>query len=98
MTRVRRSGARSRASCVVLLGSLSVAMMVSDARVASASSSPAPPSFAGSGKTVGAGGFDIATGDVNGDGNLDLATTNQTPDTVSVLLGHGDGTFADHVD
>ena len=35
----------------------------------------------------------IAVGDFNGDGKLDLATTNQGDDTVSILLGNGDGTF-----
>ena len=32
-------------------------------------------------------------GDFNGDGRLDLAVANQYDDTVSVLLGNGDGTF-----
>lgn len=35
----------------------------------------------------------MATGDVNGDGNLDLIVVNIEDDTVSVLLGNGDGTF-----
>jgi hypothetical protein len=39
-----------------------------------------------------------ATGDFNGDGNLDLAITNATSNTISVLLGKGDGTFAAKVD
>jgi hypothetical protein len=46
-------------------------------------------------------GYDIriAVGDFNGDGNLDLVTANEyygageTPNTVSVLLGNGNGTF-----
>jgi hypothetical protein len=46
-------------------------------------------------------GFDgrIAAGDFSGNGNLDLVTANeywgagQTPNTVSVLMGNGDGTF-----
>jgi len=41
------------------------------------------------------------TGDFNGDGKLDLATANYgsgNGDTVSILLGNGDGTFQSHVD
>ena len=36
----------------------------------------------------------IATADFDNDGVLDLVTTNQDSDMVSVLLGNGDGTFA----
>src|SRR5271157_1999499 len=35
----------------------------------------------------------IASGDFNGDGIADLAVTNSGDNTVSVLLGNGDGTF-----
>jgi large repetitive protein len=45
-----------------------------------------------------AGPFSVALGDVNGDGKLDIVTANAYPGTVSVLLGKGDGTFADYVD
>ncbi|MCH7701515.1 MAG: VCBS repeat-containing protein, partial [Planctomycetes bacterium] len=38
-----------------------------------------------------------ATGDLDGDGDLDLVTTNLHEGTISVLLNNGDGTFADHV-
>ncbi len=34
-----------------------------------------------------------ATGDFNGDGNLDVAIVNTANDSVSILLGNGDGTF-----
>ena len=49
--------------------------------------------------TVNGVATDIATGDLNGDGKLDLVTTLEDPgpgtgDYVTVLLGHGDGTFA----
>jgi hypothetical protein len=42
----------------------------------------------------------IATADFNGDGKLDLVVANSDPsaNTVSVLLGNGDGTFKAHVD
>jgi hypothetical protein len=35
----------------------------------------------------------IAVGDFNGDGKLDLAITNGSTNTVTILLGNGDGTF-----
>src|SRR3989442_12860657 len=35
----------------------------------------------------------VAVGDFNGDGKPDLAVANAGSDTVSVLLGNGDGTF-----
>jgi hypothetical protein len=37
--------------------------------------------------------YSIAVADFNNDGNLDLVTANKTSDSVSVLLGNGDGTF-----
>lgn len=50
---------------------------------------PAP----GSPFAVGTGPTSIAAGDVNGDGHLDLVTTNFGAGTVSVLLGNGSGGF-----
>ena len=35
----------------------------------------------------------VTTADVNGDGRADLIVANSGDDTVSVLLGIGDGTF-----
>jgi len=35
----------------------------------------------------------IATGDFNGDGKLDLAVADRNSNSVSILLGNGDGTF-----
>ena len=35
----------------------------------------------------------IATGDVNGDGKLDVITASVSTDVISVLLGNGDGTL-----
>ncbi len=42
----------------------------------------------------------IATADFNGDGKLDLVVANADPteNTVSILLGNGDGTFRPHTD
>ncbi len=39
------------------------------------------------------GPFAVETGDVNGDGILDLVVANYKSDDISVLLGNGDGTF-----
>jgi len=47
----------------------------------------------GTNLTVGNGPADVAVGDFNGDGRLDLAVTNLNDNTLSVLLGNGDGTF-----
>jgi hypothetical protein len=42
--------------------------------------------------------YAIAVGDFNGDGRLDVVTANSISNTVTILLGHGDGTFAAPVD
>jgi serine/threonine protein kinase len=42
---------------------------------------------------VGRQPFTVAVGDLNGDGKLDLVVSNKFSNTVSVLLGKGDGTF-----
>jgi tetratricopeptide (TPR) repeat protein len=47
----------------------------------------------GSPIAVGKSPVAIASGDVNNDSHPDLAIVNQTDNTVSVLLGNGDGTF-----
>jgi len=43
--------------------------------------------------TVGHAPEFLVTADFNGDGTLDLATSNISDNTVSILLGRGDGTF-----
>ena len=58
---------------------------------ATAPSSPRSPTRSGSDPTA------IVAGDFNGDGRLDLAVANYGDDTVSVLLGNGDGTFQPQV-
>jgi hypothetical protein len=46
---------------------------------------------------AGDGSQEVISGDFNGDGKLDLATTNRS-NVLSVFLGNGDGTFQPHVD
>ncbi len=46
---------------------------------------------------VGRSPSSVAVGDLDGDGDLDLAVANQRDDSVSILLNLGDGTFADDV-
>jgi hypothetical protein len=42
---------------------------------------------------VGVNPHAVVTGDFNGDGKLDMAVANYSSNTVSILLGKGDGTF-----
>jgi hypothetical protein len=45
------------------------------------------------------GASSVAAADLTGDGAIDLVTSNYRPgDTISVLIGHGDGTFDAPVD
>jgi RHS repeat-associated protein len=47
----------------------------------------------GSPVAVGSKPYSVAVGDFNGDGRLDLAVANGLDNTVTILLGNGDGTF-----
>src|SRR5882724_8634587 len=42
--------------------------------------------------------FAVAAADISGDGNVDAVVANEGSDTVSVLLGNGNGTFRAKVD
>ncbi|HEY1866333.1 MAG TPA: FG-GAP-like repeat-containing protein, partial [Candidatus Acidoferrales bacterium] len=48
--------------------------------------------------TVGASPSSVTVGSFNGDASLDLAVANHGANTVSILLGNGDGTFGAHTD
>ena len=54
--------------------------------------------FRGTQVTTGPGAEGVVTGDFNGDGKLDLAIADNHSNTVSILLGNGDGTFQAHED
>ncbi|MGB6544563.1 MAG: FG-GAP-like repeat-containing protein [Candidatus Acidiferrales bacterium] len=47
---------------------------------------------------TGAGPAAVIEADFNADGHPDLATANETANTISILLNNGDGTFAANVD
>src|SRR5262249_53871747 len=47
---------------------------------------------------AGSGPLRVAVGDFNGDGKLDFVITNGNSNSVSILLGKGDGTFETNVD
>jgi FG-GAP-like repeat len=54
--------------------------------------------FSTSSATAGREPWDVAAGDLNGDGTPDLVVADYAADTVSVLLGNGDGSFQGPVD
>ncbi len=51
--------------------------------------------FAGASRFTSADGSNSASGDLNGDGNVDVVTTSRFGSTISIVLGNGDGTFGD---
>ena len=55
-------------------------------------------SFSTTNYAVGTNPNFVAVGDFNGDGRLDLVVSNQNSNTISILLGNGNGTFQPHVD
>ena len=66
-------------------GSISILLGNGDGTFAPSSQSPL---------SVGECPFAVATGDLNGDGNLDLAVTDTCQNNVNILLGNGNGTFS----
>ena len=61
-------------------------------------SAACPEFVVASGPAVGSAPFAIASADVNGDAIPDLVVPNFTSNSVSVLIGQGDGTFSTKVD
>ena len=58
------------------------------------SAAPPPPPPASKAPTVGTEPSALARGDFNGDGKEDLVVANQDSNTISILLGVGDGKFS----
>ena len=76
------------ASVSVLLGKGDGTFIAQTADQSATGTGTAAPTY-----TVGASPFYVAIADLNHDGKPDLVVANFTDDTVSVLLGKGDGTF-----
>jgi len=68
-----------------------VAILLGNGNATFTQATGTPPT--GSPIAVGKSPVAIATGDLNNDSHPDLAVVNQADNTVSVLLGNGDGTF-----
>ncbi|MDD1587481.1 hypothetical protein DCG74_09720 [Bradyrhizobium sp. WBAH42] len=52
-----------------------------------------PTEFQQATYATGSGPYSVASGDLNGDGNLDIVTANANNNTLSVLLNNGSGSF-----
>jgi alpha-tubulin suppressor-like RCC1 family protein len=61
--------------------------------VSARAAAPASPTFSKLGTAVGAEPQTVAIGDLNGDGHPDLVVANEESNSVSVLLGGGNGKF-----
>jgi hypothetical protein len=57
-----------------------------------------PVAFGGALFGTGSQPSSVTTADFNGDGKLDLAVSNYNDNSISILLGNGDGTFKTNVD
>jgi hypothetical protein len=85
-------------SIVTLLAFTLASTVALSSGVAQAAIPPVPATFVATSVPVEDSPTSVTTGDVNGDGALDLAAVNLDSDTVSVALGNGDGTFGPHTD
>jgi len=75
-------------------GNSTYAKSASTRQVQAVNATPAGGFSAPATYATGAGTYAVAVGDFNGDGKPDLITANSGANSVTVLLGNGDGTFA----
>ena len=95
-TRLLQSGLRNLAA--TYSGDSTHAPSISAVKYQAVNASPARGLIAGGTYSTGAAPMSIAAGDFNLDGKADLVTANSTANTISVLLGNGDGTFGANTD
>jgi alpha-tubulin suppressor-like RCC1 family protein len=93
---MRATGHRRRALLAVALlaGCLAIAQPVPTPALAA---HVAPePTFARQFERLGAGAWSLATGDVDGDDDVDFVAANVGDESITVVLGNGDGTLQPH--
>ena len=86
--KLKLKGSRTRPALLTAGTALAAAAVLLGAAGASAGIFRPPVDY-----PTGNGPRSVAVGDLNGDGKADLAVANVGSNTLSVLLGNGDGSF-----
>jgi hypothetical protein len=79
---------------LTLSGALLISVTVTSALTVTRKASFRPADSSPIRTGIGDAPVSVAIGDFNGDGFIDLVVANSSENTVSMLLGHGDGTFS----
>src|SRR6266566_5017384 len=77
----------------ITLALLSASLVAPVSQLSTSALGSLTPSFPRTDFPVGHSPSAVAVGDFNGDGKLDIGVANFTDNTISILLGNGDGTF-----
>ncbi len=77
----------------ITLALLSASLVAPVSQLSTSALGSLTPSFPRTDFPVGHSPSAVAVGDFNGDGKLDMAVADEGDNTVSILLGNGDGTF-----